>query len=576
MKPTILAASLLGLPRATIALSIVAATATAGHALPDDHLQCFQVTDATSQRRLKGLLDLVTPPSILSDGCRISRARFYCVPASKTVESGTIFNGRDPVALVPHVGPPAEGPRICYNVQCDRPAGFVPLAEVTDQFGHRNLTKRPSGMVCTPARIGGTYCGNGTRDAGEDCEGGDLGGATCQTVGFPAGSLGCTAWCAYDTSECSASGGTLPATGQTSCWDSSGVAIDCAGTGHDGELQAGATLAYVDHGDGTITDLNTGLMWEKLSDDGSIHDWDTAYTWPDSFGKATALNGASFAGYTDWRIPNVKELVSITNYQFQDPSLSPVFHTGCTPGCTVATCSCTKSPQVTGYYWSSTTHVPNPVQAWGVSAHGGLVIQNVKEPFATLYVRAVRGASSSFPRTGQTTCWDAGGAVIPCVGTGHDGETRAGRSLAYVDNDDGTITDVRTGLVWEKLSNDATIHDRDDFYDWDDAFAVKVAALNTGSFAGHTDWRLPNVKELQSLLNYENGNPTISGAFNTSCPVGCDVTTCSCTLPTHIYWSSSTAVGNPQSAWIVSAVNGRVEPSPKTEIYTVRAVRGGS
>ena len=55
----------------------------------------------------------------------------------------------------------------------------------------------------------------------------------------------------------------FPATGQRTCWNSSGLVIVCEGTGHDGEIQAGAALAYVDNGDGTITDVNTGLMWKS-------------------------------------------------------------------------------------------------------------------------------------------------------------------------------------------------------------------------------------------------------------------------------------------------------------------------
>src|SRR5204863_545949 len=57
----------------------------------------------------------------------------------------------------------------------------------------------------------------------------------------------------------------LPATGQTTCWNSSGAVISCAGTGEHGELRTGAALTYVDNGDGTVTDVNTGLMWEKHS-----------------------------------------------------------------------------------------------------------------------------------------------------------------------------------------------------------------------------------------------------------------------------------------------------------------------
>ena len=73
-------------------------------------------------------------------------------------------------------------------------------------------------------------------------------------------------------------------TGQTACWNAAGQPISCAGTGQDGELQNGLHRGYVDNGDGTITDTSTGLMWEKLSDDTSIHDKDNVYTWTNAFG----------------------------------------------------------------------------------------------------------------------------------------------------------------------------------------------------------------------------------------------------------------------------------------------------
>jgi hypothetical protein len=179
----------------------------------------------------------------------------------------------------------------------------------------------------------------------------------------------------------------FPATGQTACWNTAGSVIPCAGTGHDGAVQAGSELAYVDNGDGTITDLNTGLMWEKLSDDGSIHDWDTIYTWANAFALkiATLNSGGGFAGYTDWRLPNIRELLSIVNYQNSTPSVSPAFNNGCAPACTVTTCSCTAS----GFYWSSSTYPDFPVDAWGVNFFGGNGLAGGKA--GTLRVRAVRG-----------------------------------------------------------------------------------------------------------------------------------------------------------------------------------------
>jgi cysteine-rich repeat protein len=181
-----------------------------------------------------------------------------------------------------------------------------------------------------------------------------------------------------------------------------------------------------------------------------------------------------------------------------------------------------------------------------------------------------------FPATDQTTCWNSENSVIPCTGTGQDGDTQAGATLAYVvDNVNGTITDENTGLMWEKLSDDGTIHDRDNTYTWDSAFAVKIATLNAGGgFAGHTDWRVPNIKELQSILNYQNVDPAVSAAFNTSCTPDCTLTSCSCTRSDY-YWSSSSLGYSPGRAWYVHFYYGGDSPYYKTYGYYVRAVRGG-
>ena len=171
----------------------------------------------------------------------------------------------------------------------------------------------------------------------------------------------------------------------------------------------------------------------------------------------------------------------------------------------------------------------------------------------------------AFPATGQTTSY----------APGDDGDVQAGAPLSYTDNGDGTITDNNTGRMWEKKSADGTIHDKDTTYTWANAFAVHIAGLNAGGgFAGHTDWRLPNVKELQSIVNYENFNPSVSSAFNTSCSATCTVLTCSCTAA-PFYWSSSTIANDPTSAWVVSFFIGIELANGKGSISVVRAVRGG-
>ncbi len=199
-----------------------------------------------------------------------------------------------------------------------------------------------------------------------------------------------------------------------------------------------------------------------------------------------------------------------------------------------------------------------------------------------------------FPATGQETCWrTSDNAEVTCgtEGTGgQDGDVQAGGPLRYRDLGNGTILDKNTLLVWEKLCDEdpdnpdpgatcPAVHDVDTKYTWAEAFAVKIAALNSPPcFARHCDWRLPNVKELMSIVNYENDSPAVSEAFdNGDCGVAaCSVLTCSCTGVASSYWSSSTSAVTPSSAWIVDFGSGFVGNVVKNSIFfSVRAVRGG-
>jgi len=178
-------------------------------------------------------------------------------------------------------------------------------------------------------------------------------------------------------------------------------------------------------------------------------------------------------------------------------------------------------------------------------------------------------AADQFPATGQTTVYR----------TGDDGDIQAGATLRYKDNGDGTITDKNTNLTWEKKSDDGSIHDKDNVYTWDEAFDVHVAELNTEPcFARRCDWRLPNVKEpnvkeLQSIVNYEVVFPSVSPEFNANCVTGVSVTDGSCTA--FGSWSSTTCACFSDGAWGVSFDDGTVGIFDKIVGFPVRAVRGG-
>ena len=178
-------------------------------------------------------------------------------------------------------------------------------------------------------------------------------------------------------------------------------------------------------------------------------------------------------------------------------------------------------------------------------------------------------------QTGQTACYDAAGAVInPCANTGQDGEFKKGTARSYTDNLDGTITDNSTGLVWEKLTNDATIHNKDDVYTWANAFN-KIAALNAANFAGYHDWRLPNINELHSLIDYGKTFPARAIDFRFIIGIDGDPKD----YAHSFYWSSTSFQNNPAvGAWLVDFMDGwaAVGSIVKTDSHYVRAVRGGS
>lgn len=121
----------------------------------------------------------------------------------------------------------------------------------------------------------------------------------------------------------------------------------------------------VQNGDGTVTDTDTGLMWQQL-EGGHM-------TWEDALDYCETLE---LAGFSDWRLPNVNELQSIVDYQQEDPSTNS-----------------TVLPEVESQpYWSSTTLSSNNECAWVVSFYGGDISYEEKI-HSSPYVRAVRGGN---------------------------------------------------------------------------------------------------------------------------------------------------------------------------------------
>ena len=221
----------------------------------------------------------------------------------------------------------------------------------------RTAVGQPTPALVCPADA----CGDGVAGVGEECDQGDLNGATCESKGLFGDGLACGPECVLDTSGC-------------------------------------AEARYVDNGDGTVTDNETGLQWEKKTDDASVHDKDNTYTWSAS---GTAPDGQAFvdflgtlnscveaggyppadvtggfADHCDWRLPTIVELQTIIDTNVPNCSLGsscidPIF-----------------GPTINYNYWTSTTFGDHSGFAWFADFDVGQVEESGKG--AAWYVRAVR------------------------------------------------------------------------------------------------------------------------------------------------------------------------------------------
>ncbi len=160
----ILIGLVLALGAALIAGSVQAQT--------NDHLKCYRVK---GDLKLKGFVNIETPQFGLEPGCKIGKPKFFCVPATKSDVAVIDGKTKQPITPLPLSAPPAPGDRICWQMKC--PVSSPPDQVVTDQFGTQTLTKFKARLLCTPAVKGTEFCGDGTRNGSEECDGGD--DATC-------------------------------------------------------------------------------------------------------------------------------------------------------------------------------------------------------------------------------------------------------------------------------------------------------------------------------------------------------------------------------------------------------------
>ena len=133
-----------------IAFGLGCSFGTAEAAAVTDDLQCYKITNQ-SLKAIKAVVDLEAPSIGTSPGCKLTKPKLYCVPATTSVRPGTLVNGKQPLMPLPYGLMAAETARICYGVTCKKPSGTGPDSTVTDRFGTHAFEKLATQMVCTPA-----------------------------------------------------------------------------------------------------------------------------------------------------------------------------------------------------------------------------------------------------------------------------------------------------------------------------------------------------------------------------------------------------------------------------------------
>lgn len=252
----------------------------------------------------------------------------------------------------------------------------------------------------------------------------------------------------------------------------------------------------------TVKEELLGLSWEVKTDDGGIHDKDNTYTWYEAQDFIDNLNADEYGSFSDWRLPTIKELATLVDASCSEPAIRTLYF---------------PNTNFSAPYASSTPDAKFYGGVWLIHfGDGSIAASYMSDEY---YVRAVRG------------------------------ELLTTNSL--LDNGDGTITDLATGLMWQQGESDPMT--------WEEALAY----CESLQLAGYDDWRLPNRNELQSLVDYETYDPAIDIVF----------------FPDAIsvpYWSSTTYAYVSDGAWVVYFFDGSLPGVQKTSSCLVRAVRGGS
>ena len=308
-------------------------------------------------------------------------------------------------------------------------------------------------------------------------------------------------------------------TGLTRCYDENGDPINCPGSGQDAEFPTGIDWPaerFEPTGDHLVLDRATGLIWTKNN-----CPTDFPLNWQEALDFVEQMNKEVRYGRNDWRMPNRRELRSLIDHGSKKPALTRghpfqnIF---------------------LGWFWTSTTAAIATRYAWYVHLEGGRMFYGNKDGYYWLW--PVCGRAELLPSTGATLCYDEQGSIIQCEGSRQDAALLMGTPWPrprFQPLKIGVL-DVLTGLIWNTRANvgrkAAT---------WKEA----LAAVNSYARKTNLPWRMPNINELESLVDASAHSPALPGEHHFS-----DIQ--------QSYWSSTTSSYETDWAYVLYLDKGAV------------------
>lgn len=268
---------------------------------------------------------------------------------------------------------------------------------------------------------------------------------------------------------------TVTDTKQDECYNASGTAITCPSSsqsyyGQDAQYSGVDTKFATDCDDTVVIDQQTGLVWQKTPDN-ELYQYDEAITYCENL---------TTGGLTDWRLPTIKELFSIADFRGE---IVVTFQRDAD-----STSNSTPYIDTTAFDFEYATTNGYLAQYWSITKYDS-PLQNaeVEGAFGFNFGDGhIKGYETGYYYNGGLGV-QAPGNYVRCV----SGKEDVYGVNNFSDNGDTTITDNATGLMWEKNDDGAGMN-------WQKALDY----CESSSTAGYSDWRLPDIKELQSIVEY--------------------------------------------------------------------------